>query len=91
MILGGGSSLSRKEREEVRAEAEAEFEAEEKQSSSQEPNKKKKKRNALQSRIEKHEEDDLGSLFGGGGISGKFPRQANKITLKVFIQFFHIQ
>ncbi|KAF4369032.1 hypothetical protein F8388_013361 [Cannabis sativa] len=70
---GGGSSLSRKEREEVRAEVDAQFEVEE-----QELKTKKKRKNLPKI---SQEEDDLGSLFGGG-ITGKLPRFANKITLK---------
>ncbi|PON46626.1 Polyribonucleotide nucleotidyltransferase [Parasponia andersonii] len=70
---GGGSSLSRKERDEIRAEVDAEFEAEEREL------KTKKKRKSL--RNTSQEDDDLGSLFGGG-IKGKLPQFANKITLK---------
>ncbi|XP_024021580.1 rRNA biogenesis protein RRP5 isoform X2 [Morus notabilis] len=70
---GGGSSLSRRERDEVRAEVDAEFEAEER-------GLRKKKRKSLKNRNQT-EDDDLGSLFGGG-ITGKLPRYANKITLK---------
>lgn len=66
--------LSRKEREEIDAEVEAEFEAEEKASKSKKKKNMRKKVNAA--------EDDLGSLFGHG-ISGKLPRYANRITLKV--------
>lgn len=40
---------------------------------------KKKRKNVKKM---SQEEDDLGSLFGGG-ITGKLPRYANKITLKV--------
>ncbi|KAJ4970564.1 hypothetical protein NE237_003663 [Protea cynaroides] len=68
---GGKSSLSRREEDEVRAEVDAEFEAEERQLKTK--NKKQKKSYPM--------EDDLGSLFGGG-ITGKLPRFANKITLK---------
>lgn len=86
--LGGGSSLSRRERDEVRAEVDAEFEAEER-------GLRKKKRKNLKNRNQT-EDDDLGSLFGGG-ITGKLPRYANKITLKVqfnilyydFGKYFH--
>ncbi|XP_068652858.1 rRNA biogenesis protein RRP5 isoform X2 [Aristolochia californica] len=68
---GGGSILTRQEEEEARAEAEAEFNAEDREL--------KKKRKA--SKKSWTDEDDLGSLFGGGFI-GKLPRLANKITLK---------
>ncbi|KAJ8544824.1 hypothetical protein K7X08_017407 [Anisodus acutangulus] len=67
---GGGSTLSREELDEVRAEVDAEFEA-------QERFLKKKKRKKISST----EDDDFGSLFGGG-INGKLPRFANRITLK---------
>ncbi|XP_006367754.2 rRNA biogenesis protein rrp5 [Solanum tuberosum] len=69
---GGATSLSRKELDEVRAEVDAEFEAEEKLL------KKRKKQHKVQ---RSNTEDDLGSLFGGG-INGKLPRFANRITLK---------
>ncbi|XP_016442839.2 rRNA biogenesis protein RRP5 [Nicotiana tabacum] len=72
---GGGSSLSREELDEVRAEVDAEFEAEERLLK-----KKGKKQNKVQ-RSSQSTEDDLGSLFGGG-INGKLPRFANRITLK---------
>lgn len=70
---GGGSSLSREELDEVRAEVDADFDAEQKGSK-----KSKKKRMQKQSHST---DDDVGSLFGGG-ISGKLPRFANKITWK---------
>ncbi|XP_031396337.1 rRNA biogenesis protein RRP5 isoform X3 [Punica granatum] len=70
---GGGSFLSRKEREEVHAEVDRELEAEENASKSNKKKNMRKKVNAT--------EDDLGSLFGDG-ISGKLPRFANRITLK---------
>lgn len=63
--------MSRKEEEEIRAEVDAEFESEQRDS------KKKRKQ-----RRSDNVEDDLGSLFGDG-ISGKLPKYANKITLKV--------
>ncbi|KAF3441966.1 hypothetical protein FNV43_RR15882 [Rhamnella rubrinervis] len=71
---GGGSSLSRQEREEIHAEVDAEFEAEERNL------KQKKKRKGLQKKSYATE-DDFASLFGDG-ITGKLPRYANKITLK---------
>lgn len=73
-LTGGGSSLSKHERDEIRAEVDAEFEAEELPS-------KKNKRKKSQKKIQAMP-DDLGSLFGDG-ITGKLPRYANKITLKV--------
>lgn len=76
-FVGGGSSLSREELDEVRAEVDAEFEAEERLLK-----KKGKKQNKVQ-RSSQSTEDDLGSLFGGG-INGKLPRFANRITLKVW-------
>lgn len=74
--VGGGSSLSRREREEIRAGVDAEFEAE-----SRDFKQQKKKRKSLQKKTHAAE-DDFGSLFGDG-IKGKLPRYANKITLKV--------
>ncbi|KAF6168945.1 hypothetical protein GIB67_038442 [Kingdonia uniflora] len=68
---GGGSSLSRKEELEVRAEVDAEFARELK---TKKKSSKQKTNNVV--------EDDLGSLFGEGGITGKLPKFANKITLK---------
>ncbi|PSS36280.1 RRNA biogenesis protein [Actinidia chinensis var. chinensis] len=70
---GGGSSLSKEELDEVRAEVDAEFDAE-----GRGLKKRKNKRLEKQSHSA---EDDLGSLFGGG-ISGKLPRFANRITWK---------
>lgn len=75
MFSGGGSSLSRKERDEIRAEVDAEFDAEGRFL------KKKKKGKKLQNKSHSSA-DDLGSLFGDG-LTGKLPRFANKITLKV--------
>lgn len=66
--------MNRKERDEIRAEVDAEFEVEER-----ELKKRKKKRMPKESLAK---EDELGSLFGDG-ITGKLPRYANKITLKV--------
>lgn len=59
---------------EARAEAEADFEREERQFG----------RNGKRDRRTKRPEtqEDLGSLFGEG-ITGKLPRFANRITLKV--------
>ncbi|XAR68636.1 hypothetical protein NMG60_11003830 [Bertholletia excelsa] len=71
---GGGSSLTREELDEVHAQVDADFEAEERVLK-----KKKKKKGPLKKSLS--EDDDLGSLFGGG-ISGKLPRFANKITFK---------
>lgn len=78
--VGGGSYLSQKERDEIRAEVDAEFEAEERDLKHTKEKKKKKRKNLeMKSR---EAEDDFGSLFGAG-ITGKLPRFANKITLKV--------
>ena len=75
LCAGGRSLLSRDERAEARTEAEAEFEKEERRG--------KKKRNAnVPSGIDG--DDDLGTLFGGAtATTGKLPRFANRITLKV--------
>ncbi|GMJ14782.1 Ribosomal RNA Processing 5 [Hibiscus trionum] len=70
---GGGSSLSKHERDEIRAEVDAEFEAEELTLKKNKRKKPQKKSQVMP--------DDLGSLFGDG-ITGKLPRYANKITLK---------
>lgn len=81
MLIGGGSVLSRHEEAEARAEAEAEFEIGEGNSrkGTGKAWKKKKKRglDGLSADI-----DELGSLFGDG-LSGRLPRFANRITLKV--------
>ena len=74
---GGRSLLSRDEREEARTEAEAEFEKEERRGN-------KKKRNAANGPLGIDGDDDLGTLFGGAtATTGKLPRFANRITLKV--------
>ncbi|XP_043691588.1 rRNA biogenesis protein RRP5-like [Telopea speciosissima] len=70
---GGKSALSRQEEDEVRAEVDAEFEAEERELKKM---RKTKQKNSYAM------EEDLGSLFGGGGTTGKLPRFVNKITLK---------
>jgi rRNA biogenesis protein RRP5 len=59
--------------EEARTEAEAEFEKEERRG--------RKKKNASVS-LGVDGDDDLGTLFGGA-TTGKLPRFANRITLKV--------
>lgn len=74
--IGGGSYLSRKERDDIRADVDAEFEAEERVLKQ-----KKNKRKNLEKKSHAAE-DDFGSLFGDG-ITGKLPRYANKITFKV--------
>lgn len=73
--LGGGSRLSREERDGIKAEVDEEFDAELRDSKRK---KNSKKKNHANTPID----DDFGSLFGEG-ISGKLPRFANKITLKV--------
>lgn len=70
---GGGSLLSRKEREEIHAEVDSQFDADGREL-------KKKKTRKMQKRGPTSE-DDLGSLFGDG-MTGKLPRFANRITLK---------
>lgn len=72
-FVGGRSALSRREEDEIREEVDAEFESEHRDS-------KKKGKNRRPANVE---DDDLGSLFGDG-ISGKLPKFANKITLKVY-------
>ncbi|KAF2548356.1 hypothetical protein F2Q70_00023584 [Brassica cretica] len=72
---GGGTSLSKTERKKIYEEVDAEFEAEERVSKRSKGGKPKKKRNPS-------EVDELGSLFDGG-LTGKRPRYANKITIKV--------
>ncbi|CAA0842788.1 Unknown protein [Striga hermonthica] len=71
---GGGSSLSREERNEARNLADDDFET------NHIVLKKRKKEKRVQNRS-LSTEDELGTLFGDG-ITGKFPRFANKITLK---------
>lgn len=75
VFVGGGSLLSRQEHDEIRAEVDAEFEAGEMKM-------KRKKKNAMNTKKSHIMEDDMGSLFGDG-VTGKLPRFANKITLKV--------
>ena len=70
--------MTQRERDEIHAEVDAEFEAVER--GLHKKNKKKKKKTE---RKANETVDDLGSLFGDG-ISGKLPRYANKITLKVW-------
>lgn len=72
--VGGGRSLTRKERNEIREEVDEEFDSE--------VIDLKKRKSKVQSRSFVAEDDKLGSLFGEG-ISGKLPRFANRITLKV--------
>lgn len=67
--------MSREERNEVREGVDKEFETD------QRVLMKRKKEKRVQNRNHSTE-DDLGSLFGDG-ITGKLPRFANKITLKV--------
>ncbi|WZY95790.1 rRNA biogenesis protein RRP5 [Brassica napus] len=71
---GGGTSLSKTERKKIYEEVDAEFEAEERVSKRSKGGKPNKKRNPS-------EVDELGSLFDGG-LTGKRPRYANKITIK---------
>jgi len=68
--------LSRKEREEIHAEVDSQFDADGREL-------KKKKTRKMQKRGPTSE-DDLGSLFGDG-MTGKLPRFANRITLKVLV------
>lgn len=75
VLLGGGTSLSKTERKKIYEEVDAEFEAEERVSKRSKGGKPNKKRNPS-------EVDELGSLFDGG-LTGKRPRYANKITVKV--------
>ncbi|KAL1554555.1 rRNA biogenesis protein RRP5 [Salvia divinorum] len=71
---GGGTSLSREERNEAREGVEKDFETDIRVL------KKRKKERRVQNK-NNSTEDDLGLLFGDG-ITGKLPRFANKITLK---------
>ncbi|KAL1204733.1 rRNA biogenesis protein RRP5 [Cardamine amara subsp. amara] len=71
---GGGTSLSKKEREKIYEEVDAEFDADERVS-------KKSKGGKSKKRIPNNADDELGLLFGGG-LTGKRPRYANKITIK---------
>lgn len=75
---GGGSKLSREERDGIKAEVDEEFDAELRDSKRR---KSKKKKNYASKGGLTPVDDDFGSLFGEG-ISGKLPRFANKITLK---------
>lgn len=68
--------MTQKERDEIHAEVDAEFDAEEK--GLQKKNKKKRMQKKTNETV-----DDLGSLFGDG-FTGKLPKYANKITLKVW-------
>lgn len=72
--VGGGRSLTREERNEIREEVDEEFDSE--------VIDLKKKKSKVQRRSFVEEDDKLGSLFGEG-ITGKLPRFANRITLKV--------
>lgn len=67
--------MSREERDEIRAGVDEEFDAKRRDT-------KKKKTGKGFKGSRKSNDDELGSLFGEG-ISGKLPRFANKITLKV--------
>lgn len=73
-MSGGGTSLSKKEREKIYEEVDAEFDADERVSKKSKGGKSKKR---IPSDV-----DDLGLLFGG--LNGKRPRYANKITTKVY-------
>lgn len=66
--------MTREERNEIREEVDEEFDSE--------VIDLKKRKNKVQSRSFVAEDDKLGSLFGEG-ITGKLPRFANRITLKV--------
>lgn len=79
--LGGGTSLSREERNEAREGVDKEFET------NNRVLKKRKKEKRVQNKNNSTEED-LGLLFGDG-ITGKLPRFANKITLKVCLCLFY--
>ncbi|GAB2295441.1 hypothetical protein Dimus_029608 [Dionaea muscipula] len=80
---GGGSSLSREERDEIRSEVDAEFDAEMRGSKKKRTMMMKKgfvkKKGCSGDRV--NSEDKWGSLFGDG-ITGKLPTFANRITFK---------
>ncbi|KAJ0242497.1 S1 domain-containing protein [Hirschfeldia incana] len=71
---GGGTSLSKKEREKIHEEVDAEFDAGDERVAKRSKGGKPKKRTPS-------DVDELGSLFDGG-LTGKQPRYANKITTK---------
>ncbi|CAH8356759.1 unnamed protein product [Eruca vesicaria subsp. sativa] len=71
---GGGTSLSKKEREKIHEEVDAEFEAGDERVT------KRSKGGKIKKRVPR-DVDELGSLFDGG-LTGKRPRYANKITTK---------
>ncbi|GMP97196.1 hypothetical protein CsSME_00045548 [Camellia sinensis var. sinensis] len=86
---GGRSSLGKEVDEVDGDDVDMEFESGERELNN---NNYKNKNKRLQKRNHSAEEDDLGSLFGDG-ISGKLPRFANKITLKLcflcaFLEYF---
>ncbi|KAF8085254.1 hypothetical protein N665_0674s0019 [Sinapis alba] len=70
---GGGTSLSKKEREKIHEEVDAEFDADERVAKRSKGGKPKKRTTS--------DVDELGSLFDGG-LTGKRPRYVNKITIK---------
>lgn len=79
--------MSRKEEVEARAEADAEFEREE--SDFRKGRDRRKKKNDRKT-LANERDDELGSLFGDG-VTGRLPRFANRITLKVFgALIFHV-
>lgn len=79
-MSGGGTSLSKKEREKIYEDVDAEFDADERVSKKIKGGKSKKR---IPSDV-----DELGSLFDG--FTGKQPRYANKITIKVLTRDYLI-
>lgn len=73
-VVGGGRTLTREERNGIREQVDEDFDSE--------VSDFKKRKNKAQSRSSFAEDDNLGSLFAEG-ITGKLPRFANRITLKV--------
>lgn len=71
--------MSRKEEAEARAEAEAEFEKEEREFRKGKDRRKKKNE---RKKPAKGADDEMGSLFGEG-VTGRLPKFANRVTLKV--------
>lgn len=79
---GGRPTLSKREEREIREEVDAEFQVVKGRKDHWKKNKSSMKKTAAKFNESCPTEDDFGSLFGDGGLTGKLPRFANKITLK---------